>query len=56
MFPPDKTTPPQLSDDEEFEQGIYDDFDSGEYGDHNFPSSPSVPPGYRYKEIFGGIL
>ena len=55
-FPPDKTTPPQLSDDEEFEQGIYDEFDTpGEYGEHNYPSSPPVP-GDRYLEIFDNLL
>ena len=56
-FPPDKTTPPQLSDDEEYEQGIYDDFDTpGGYGDHNYPSSPPSVPGDRYNEIFDNLM
>lgn len=56
-FPPDKTTPPQLSDDEEFEQGIYDDFDTpGGYGDHNYPSGEPYVPGDRYKEIYDNLM
>lgn len=41
-FAPPKYTPPPMTDDEQYEQGIYDDFDTpGGYGEHNYPGSHS---------------
>ena len=38
MFAPPEYTPPPMTDDEQYEQGIYDEFDTpGGYGDHNYP-------------------
>jgi hypothetical protein len=55
VYPPDKTPIPELTDDEEFEQGIYDDFDTPDgYGEHNYPSDkPSIE---NYDEIFDNLL
>jgi hypothetical protein len=41
-FAPPKYTPPPMTDDEQYEQGIYDDFDTpGGYGEHNYPGRHS---------------
>ena len=38
MFAPPEYTPPPMTDDEQYEQGIYDAFDTpGGYGAHNYP-------------------
>ena len=56
VYPPE-VAPPQLSDDEEYEQGIYDEFggSDGTIDVHNFPyqQSPSIG---QYREIFNNLL
>ena len=52
---PPNVTPPKLSDDEQYEQGIYDDFDTpGGYGEHNYPRGRSSIG--QYGEIFDNLL
>ena len=54
-FAPPKYTPPPMTDDEQYEQGIYDDFDTpGGYGDHNYPRGEKSLG--QYSEIFDNLL
>ncbi len=55
VFPPPKYTPPPMTDDEEYEQGIYDDFDTeGGYGEHNYPRGETSLG--QYHEIFDNLM